>query len=72
MNRWVLGMSALFLVFTLQCGRKLESDDQEAIRRHTEGMEKVLEAARAFRHKVQTESRAKQPESESPKDEPGR
>ena len=72
MNRWILGIIALFLMFTLQCGRKIDAEDQEAIRRHTEGMERVLEAARAFRHKVQTENRANQPGGESPRDDQGR
>ena len=66
MNRWILGLLAAFLLLSTQCGRKPEAQDQEAIRRHTEGMERVLEAARAFRHKVRSEERAEQREPESP------
>jgi hypothetical protein len=66
MDRSILGILVLCLLATAQCGKKPEAQDPEAIRRHAEGMERVLEAARAFRHEVRADDRAEQGEPESP------
>ncbi len=72
MRRWGLGFLAVSLMLTLQCGRKPDAEDQERIRRHTEGMERVLESARAFRHKVQAEKPEKQQGHDFLNDDHGR
>ena len=71
MNRWILWLLTLCLLLTSGCGREADREDPEVGRPPAEGIERVLEAARAFRHKVQSENRAGQPGREYPKGDQG-
>jgi hypothetical protein len=71
MNRWILWLLTLCLLLTSRCGREADREDPEVGRRRTEGIERVLEAARAFRNKVQSENLTSQPGRESQDDDQG-
>ena len=61
-HRWIHGIAAASLLFTLQCGKKMDHEDPEKLRRHAEGMAKVAKMAREFRENVRSENEGEQPE----------
>jgi len=62
MNRWIFGVIAASLLLTPQCGKRMDHEDAEVLRRRADGMSKVAKSAREFREEMRSKNEDEQPE----------
>jgi hypothetical protein len=62
MNRWIYAMVAASLLPITHCGKEMDPEDSEMLRRRADGMRRIAEIAREFRQEVRSQNKEEQPE----------